>query len=491
MRIERLLGTMLLRNHQSGEAIGIWRSLLAAHPDDEELFEDVIELHLEEGLFEQAVALSESLIAKTKDPFAAVTRRLRLGDILDRSGQRKKAIEVYSSTLEQAGNDTWLEREILAQIERLYRREDNLAGLKEQYVALLHSYSKRIALQRRRCRLLVEMGENDAAVAEYRKILELTPGDRGNREEFIDILSQIGHHDTAVEELKTLCQQNPKDAELRVRLAKALQQAKQTDRAIEAVDEYLAASDGSEYAYLRAARLVEQFGDEARSAEAYRRMSEKFADSPSAREAYAAYLYAHNHKEKAVEIWKRMAETADLSQTLNVPRALTARGENAVVLELLTSREKEFGNDLLFLGQLVGAALQQKKYEEAVPWANRRVALSQTATELETAVAQAVTATGARPGQEAKAGAEPGQTPVVIAQRKRERRTKTPLLPPPPRGTSEQRKAGVPFLGNGLGCFTGRGLFAQVGGLEGSRLTPKASRRVVAFVLRPVGMVDK
>ena len=101
------------RNRQTGEAIKVWKGLLAAYPDDEELCEDIIELHIEEGLFPQAATLLQSLIARTKDPYAKVTRRLRLGDIHYRAGQRQKAIAVYASTLSESGQDTWLEREIL------------------------------------------------------------------------------------------------------------------------------------------------------------------------------------------------------------------------------------------------------------------------------------------------------------------------------------------------------------------------------------------
>ncbi len=124
--IDRQLGTMLLRNHRTKEALAIWKALLAAHPDDEELCEDIVELHGEEGLFQEAGALMESLIARTKDPYTAVMRRLRLGDIHYRAGNRRKAIDLYTATLSQAGHDTWLEREILAQIEQVFRIEDDL-----------------------------------------------------------------------------------------------------------------------------------------------------------------------------------------------------------------------------------------------------------------------------------------------------------------------------------------------------------------------------
>ena len=389
VQIERLLGAVLLRNHQTEEAIRTWKALLAAHPDDEELCEDVIELHLEEGLFKEAAALSEALIARTKDPYVSVTRRLRLGDIHHRSGQRQKAVDVYASTLAQSGQDSWLEREIIAQIEQLFRLEDNLAGLKEQYTSLLKTYPKRVALQRRRCRLLVELGENDEAIKGYRAILELTPGDRGNREEYVDLLSKIGRHELAVKELKALCEQSPKDGELQVRLAKTLYQAKDQAAAIAAVDKYLKISDRSEYTYLRAARLVEGFGGKTEAASLYRKMAETFADSPSAQDAYATFLYGEKKKDEALAIWKKQAQGADVNRTLNIVRALETRSEDAAALELLLARQKDFGNESLYLSQLINTAIRLKKQDQCMPWVKRRVELAGSVTDLETAVAQA------------------------------------------------------------------------------------------------------
>lgn len=392
VRVERHLGTMLLRNHQSKEAMAVWKALLDAHPDDEELCEDVIDLHLEEGLHEPAAALSEALIARTKDPYLAVTRRLRLGDIFHRANKRQKAIDTYVSTLDKTGHDSWLEREILAQIEQIFRREDDLKGLKEQYAKLLAKYPKRIGLQRRRCRLLVQLGENDEAIKSYRKILELTPGDRGNREEYVDILSHLAKHDMAVKELELLCKQHPEDAELQVKLAKTLNQAKQTAKAIEAIEQYLKISDQTEYAYLRSARLAEQFGGKKKAVSFYNKMAKKFADSFSAQNIYATFLYSSEKKQEAIKIWKKLAQETDVNLTLNIARSLCTFQESKVALELLIIREKDFAEEPLYLGQLVKVALMLKKYDQALPWAKRRVELSKNVTDLEMAVSQTMAA---------------------------------------------------------------------------------------------------
>ena len=132
------------------------------------------------------------------------------------------------------------------------------------------------------------------------------------------MLCRIGRHESAVKELEALCRQNPKDAELQVRLAKTLHEAKQPDKAVEAVRQYCKISDQSEYAYLRAARLLESFGDKENAKTFYKTLVEKFPDSPSAQEAHAVFLYANGRKESGLAIWKKLMEKADVNHALSI-----------------------------------------------------------------------------------------------------------------------------------------------------------------------------
>ena len=129
IKIAQLRGKLLVRNRQTEAAIKVWNELLAANPGDAGLLEDMVEVLITEGLYDQANEWSDKLIAISKDPFQKVIRQLRKGDIYQRSGKRKKALEVYESTLEKVGLDSWLEREILGQIDQLFRREDDLSDL--------------------------------------------------------------------------------------------------------------------------------------------------------------------------------------------------------------------------------------------------------------------------------------------------------------------------------------------------------------------------
>ena len=148
IKIAQLQGKLFVRNRQTEEAVKVWDALIKNNPDDAGLMEDVIELQIGEGMFEQAEALSEKLIQVTKDPFQKVVRRLRKGDILQRAGSRAKALQIYGDTLSQVGMDTWLEREILSQIEQLFRREDDLLGLSDHLAKLVQGDDKRIAIRK-------------------------------------------------------------------------------------------------------------------------------------------------------------------------------------------------------------------------------------------------------------------------------------------------------------------------------------------------------
>ena len=64
IKIAQLRGKLLVRNRQIAEGAKVWDELVKSNPDDLGLMEDLIELQISEGMFKQAEALSDQLIAK-------------------------------------------------------------------------------------------------------------------------------------------------------------------------------------------------------------------------------------------------------------------------------------------------------------------------------------------------------------------------------------------------------------------------------------------
>ena len=84
--IGKLRGRLLVRSGESEKALEVWRGLLEKNADDEELHEDVIELLVDEGLYDEAIKASEALTERTRDPYRKVQRQLVTGDLHLRLG---------------------------------------------------------------------------------------------------------------------------------------------------------------------------------------------------------------------------------------------------------------------------------------------------------------------------------------------------------------------------------------------------------------------
>ena len=390
IKVAKLRGKLFVRNQQIDKAIAVWDELVSENPSDDDLMEDMIELQISEGLYEQAEKLCDKLIGITKDPYQLVMRKLRKGDIIQRSGDRTKAIAIYGDTLDKVGMDSWLEREILAQIEQLFRREDDLTGLAEHYEKLIAATPKRMGLRKSLGKLQLELGDSDAAIKTYQEIVELTPGDRSNRESLIGILAGAGKTEQAIKQTQSLIQQFPKDAELDVQLARLFSSEEKPAEAGAAIESFLAKSDSSEYAYLRAANLLNRFEFSEKAEATYKECVEKFPESSTAKESYAAYLYEHEKKPEAIAIWNELAKGGDREQVVRVARIMMSRREHQAAFDLLHARYDEFKNDSIYLGQLCTEAIALNKFAEAAPWCKQRVKLSNNYGELETSVSQAV-----------------------------------------------------------------------------------------------------
>ena len=390
--VGQLRGRLLVRLGRSEEALEVWRALLAARADDEDLHEDVIELLVDEGLYDEAISTAKKLAEATEDPYQKVQRQLTIGDLHQRAGNREDALAAYSGALGKTGHGTWIEREILAQLEQLFRREDDIDGLSIYLEGLLKDDGKRMALRQRRASALVELGEDDLAIEAWKEILELTPGERAIREGYVAVLAKMERFKEAVAQMKALTELHAEDGELKVALAE-LQHAAGGDEAVAAattVLDFLDGSDKSEYAHLRAARLLQRFEQNEQAEEVYGRLLAGFPDSAGAKETFANFLHDLKRRDEALKIWRELAATDDVGQVVRVGRALSARGEADEAFALVRGRFEDLKNDKQFLAQLVELALRAKETDEAFDWVRRQLLLVESGDDLVDVTSQAL-----------------------------------------------------------------------------------------------------
>ncbi len=95
----KLTGKSWLREGKTEEAIKVWDAVLAAHPGDEDLLEDLVETAAAEAATAQALVYAGKLIEVSRDPYQKTLRMLRRGDLLALAGKNDEAVAAYVGTL--------------------------------------------------------------------------------------------------------------------------------------------------------------------------------------------------------------------------------------------------------------------------------------------------------------------------------------------------------------------------------------------------------
>lgn len=385
--VEKLKGRLLLRTGKQQEALNVWKGLIETHSDDEDLAEELVEMQLDEGLHDEASAQMQSLIGRTRDVYAKVNRQLRLGEIFLLAGKKDEALKQFGGALEAAGQSTWIESELLARIEQVFRREDNLTGLATHLEDMAKAHPQRAAISRQLANVYIETDKQKEAEAIYKALLEKSPGQRELREGYLSFLERTKAYPAAIEQTKLLLDQNKGDGELLIRLANLHSLAGDAAAAKVELDRYLAAN-ATEFDHLRVARIYEQAEKKDDALAAYQKIVQIFPESVSAQDAYAQYLHRIDKKDEALAIWNKLAESGDRDQLLAVAQTLIARSENEAAFGLLEKKVEEYQDDSRVLTALNSAAVALKQFKKAQPWAMKRIALASDPEALDNALRQ-------------------------------------------------------------------------------------------------------
>ena len=386
-----LRGKLLARAGRPAEAVKAWQEVIAAHPADDGLREDLIELEIGEGMVDEAVAAATDLTDKTADPYQKALRRMRVAEILAQAGRKNEAVAAYREVFAVAAESSWLEREVLARVNALFSREDDAAGLKGFYAQLRETYPRRVVVKKEAARSLLASGEGDEAVAMFRQVLKVLPGDRETRNEFITLLEAAGRLKESADEITALLATAGKDAALWEKLAGIRRTLGDEAGLKDAVDKAVALVPESEGGRVAAAATYQRYGRPDDAQLTLRAAVKTHGLAGEAGEALAVLLANGKSPDEALGLWREMAKTADREGLLRIARSLTANGHAADAYGILASRMAGFAGDPLLLAALCQAAQFADQAGEAVPQALDMVRQAHTPGDLESALRQAIT----------------------------------------------------------------------------------------------------
>lgn len=382
LEASKLTGKSWLREGRTDEAIKAWDAVLAAHPGDEDLLEDLVETAAAESETAQALVYAGKLIEASRDPYQKTLRMLRRGDLLVQSGKSDEAVETYAATLALVGEGSWLEREVLAQIEKLYRKQDRLDDLSTQLKKLAEANPRRLLIHRQLAKLEAAQGDTDAAIGRFREVLKRSPGERELREEFVRLLSDGERFDDAAAELDKLIELAPAEPDLLLQLAALRFRQGKPDGVLAALEKARGLMATDESGGIRIASLMLQYNLAGPGEALLKDLAARQGAGPTALETLAGHYGRTNRKPEAVELLKKAGAGDDVDILLRTTGSISALGETVVAYETLLGRQEKHSSDPRFLAALAQSALAAGKAADAVPQALRLVRLAKQTGEL-------------------------------------------------------------------------------------------------------------
>ena len=386
LRSGQSLGRLLARSGRTDDALATWNELATANPDDDGLIEDIMELQIDEGLLDAASTSANRLLTLRKDPYQQLLVRLRLGDILARNDQRDKALETWLACLHDTGVSSWLEKEVLSQIDRIFRKASDLASLRQLLERELASSPLRPAVHRAAAAIMAETGDRPAAIATLRRLIDLTPGDRAVREETADLLRAADQPAEALAIMEALLTQYPDDQELRIRLVSLRDKAGNRPAALQLLDDFFTRAGKSEAAAQRRAAVLEQFG---LFSEAAASLTEAAAALPpdSPLNATRASLLARSGKpDDALAIWRSIAASGNPSVLLQTARSVASAISDSAALDLLIANVARSNHDPLILTKICDLAAAAARPADALPFTDPLLASASRPAEIAQAI---------------------------------------------------------------------------------------------------------
>jgi Flp pilus assembly protein TadD len=385
----KMTGKSWLREGNSAEAVKAWDSLLAENPGDEDLLEDLVENAAAEGEVTQALAYVDKLIKASSDPYKKTLRSLRRGDLLAQSGKVDEAVEAYGATLAQVGEGSWLEREVLAQVEKIFRKQDRLGDLAEQLKKLAEANPRRLLIHRQLAKLEAAQGETDSAIGRFREVLKRSPGDRELREEFVNLLTDSERFDDAAAEMEKMIELNPADSGLLLQLAGLRSRQEKPEAVLEALKKAHGLLGNDEGSGIRIAGLMLQYGLNDAGEALLKQLAATPGAGPAPAETLAAHFGRTNRKTEALELLKKVGAADDADVVVRVAGSVSALGDNEAALAILAAKAEKFSSESRFLAAHAQAALAAKKPQEAVAQVVKLVRLSKQSGEIAESVSLA------------------------------------------------------------------------------------------------------
>lgn len=397
LEVYEALGRVHQRAQRTEEALAVWDRLESHFPDDERVQLEIAELFVEEGQQEAAIKRYERLADSADDRYRKVNYALKAAGLKAQVGQKQQALDDFESLLDQLNPDHWLYREVRGQIEEVFLRSDDLAGLSRYYAEWLKKRPNDIGGMRRLSRSLAMQGRMQESREWLEKAVERAPSDADLRLALIRQLVDQDQHSQAADEYEALFEIDPTNPDYITEWGHVVledESLAEDDRKQQASQVWRKLLDGRADDPVRVAQVADllrqaKLVDDA--VELYQQAIDLAPESPQYREYLGEYLHTLKRSEEAVAVWKQMVAGANRTprKLIRLAEVLAGFGYHDEALETMAEACEA---DVDFADRLAYAEMlrDNDRLEESFAQLERAAALAETEDEQQRLLAEQI-----------------------------------------------------------------------------------------------------
>ena len=315
LALYRKLGQAQERSLDGAAALATWQKMVGEFPKDAFALGEAAAAELDAGQYDEAKKTFQQLVDLTEpNSMNRVQALMKLAQVDDRRGKTDDAVHGYEAILPLTADSSWLNRELRAQIEQVYRRQDDLAGLTAYYQKWTADHPKDVEALLLLAGTQAELGKSDDALVTLRKVTVLAPDRHEVRESFAEALVEAKQVDEAITVLNALTADDPTEPRYWATLGDALWRKTQPPTpasrkaALEAWNHIAPPDTKDVAAVIEAADLCRDHGMNDDALAGYKRALKLTPDAGDVREKAVKLLVDLDRKDEA---WKLLDQMTD------------------------------------------------------------------------------------------------------------------------------------------------------------------------------------
>ncbi|HTJ40847.1 MAG TPA: HEAT repeat domain-containing protein [Kofleriaceae bacterium] len=260
------------------------------------------------------------------DPSKRVEVVARIGQALEQKGDDDAAVVEYRRAIKLAPKGYYIENELTARIVDIYRRKQKLPDLLAEYEKTWPEGSRGHFEWDTLARLYEETGQQDKAIAAYRKAVAKAPYELETQRRLIQLLENVGKDDEALKQLEQVVGVAPGEARFQLELAERYWRKGDQKKALGALAQLQARFPGDAGVQSAIADLYTRWGKDDLALAAYERLATLEPDDPGHLVTLGEQYYSRGDKAKALATWKRIAASGKASGFAKLGEVMSEHG---------------------------------------------------------------------------------------------------------------------------------------------------------------------